>query len=169
MHMRSREPTNTKQHDASIKSMAKSKAQQVADQLKALHRDVVVLNEVKTEKTEILPIKVNQKGKNGGARPGAGRKQKEVPVVVVEPNKYEKVEAVVMEVVEIVTTNSETGAKEVKKMTALEAILRRLFRAGMAGDVSAMREFMSRAVGQPIQPVMHGFDPKKPLHVVVDM
>lgn len=108
-----------------------------------------------TKKTEKL--KKPPRGKNGGARPGSGRKAlAETPIVQelkVLIDNHGK------DLVELVTKNG-----VVKKARVL-ILLDKLFVDGYQGNIQAIKEYLDRVLGKAVQPLTG--DTKNPLAIRV--
>jgi hypothetical protein len=105
----------------------------------------------KTEKLKKPP-----RGKNGGARPGSGRKAlAETPIVQelkVLIDNHGK------DLVELATKNG-----VVKKARVL-ILLDKLFVDGYGGNIQAIKEYLDRVLGKAVQPIS-GPDKDKPLSI----
>lgn len=108
-----------------------------------------------TKKTEKL--KKPPRGKNGGARPGAGRPAKEENVVVQELKTLIDLHG--KEEVEL----QGKGGQVLKKARVL-VLLDKLFKDGYGGNIQAIKEYLDRVLGKAVQP-LSGPDKDKPLSI----
>lgn len=128
---------------------------------------------IATEKTE----KTTPPKKNGGARPGAGRK----PATEISPDaaqlrrghlQYIREHANEKVLLEEITYTYEGKGKKKKKhieyveMTRLQATLEMMFRAIRQGESWAVREYLDRVLGKAAQPVVG--DEDEPIVLRVD-
>ena len=90
--------------------------------------------------------------KNGGKRPGAGRKPKKE--TLEKRGLAEEMEAHLWETVEVIVKNRQTGATTTEKRTRFRAMLDTLAEKGIKDkDVPAIKEYFDRTTGKPAQQI----------------
>ncbi len=102
----------------------------------------------------------------GGARKGGGRPKK--IETLVKQGVQEILEG---HVNEVITVEMEIDGKKlvIKKPRSL-IVLEKLYEIGSGGkgNSDALKAWLDRALGKPLQPVQHQGDPDKPLHISID-
>lgn len=101
---------------------------------------------VNSENESVTP----PKKKNGGARPGAGRKPNAEKLKI--KGIKEMMEAHAQEVVDVVVTNKQTQKTEIVKKTRQQALLDVLYTEGHnSRNISAIKEYFDRTQGKATQ------------------
>lgn len=108
-----------------------------------------------TEKTgKNVPPTKPVRGKNGGARPGSGRKKKEDREV--QKTLTEIAESHACEVVEVQIIHKATNTVEIVRKTRSEAILDMLYSESVnKKNIAAAKEYHDRTRGKPKQELEH--------------
>lgn len=109
------------------------------------------------------------KKKNGGARPGSGRKPKEANLI--ERGIYAYMDDHYKGQVMITVTDPKTGETREIEVPRVVAALQKLYEIGTKGEGNsdALNKWLNRAVGMPMQPIEHRGDKDKPLHLILDV
>lgn len=110
---------------------------------------------------KIEKLKKDGRGKNGGARPGSGRKMKEeTPIIqelktLIDNHGKDEIEL------------KAPGGKVIKKARVL-ILLDKLFVDGLKGSIPAAKEYLDRVLGRAVQPISGEKD--RPLEIrVIDV
>lgn len=138
--------------------MSKTKAQSVAESIKALKQG----GQADSLKKE-APIKT---GKRGGAREGSGRKTKETTLIARGIRDW--VDSHINEEDTIAIVDRRTGTRVEVKKPRVVAVLEKLYQIGMKGegDADALNKWLDRALGKAVQPIAG--DQDKPILLKLD-
>ncbi len=139
--------------------MTSSKPQSAAERIEALTSK---LGGVKTEKLE--KAKKPVRGKNGGVRPGSGRKPK--AATLLERGIKEWVDQHINEMVDVKIL-AKDGTTTIVKRARVAAVLEKLYLIGMTeNNADALNKWLDRALGKPVQAIVG--DEEKPILLKVD-
>lgn len=107
--------------------------------------------------TEIEKVKKPGRGKNGGARPGSGRKKGVVgEVTKLREELADRIKNMGEELVEIEERNLKTGERAVIVKARNVALMEVLFNEGIKNkNIPAIKEFLDRTLGKARQPLEH--------------
>lgn len=103
--------------------------------------------------------------KNGGARPGSGRKKTEKTKIEADIKKY--LHQHFNEKVSIKMVDPKTGKSKIIKMPRVVRALEKLYEIGVANDnADALNKWLDRALGKAPQPIEGSED--KPILLKID-
>lgn len=110
---------------------------------------------------EITPPK-----KNGGKRPGSGRKPKEVNIIARGIKDW--MDTHMNEKVDVRIKDPKTGKERIIKKTRLMYAMEKLYSMGTSGEgnADAVNKWMDRVLGKPLQKVVG--DETEPIVVRID-